>query len=133
MQNLKFPKSGRLSGNKNIQALFKSGKRIYEPPLQMVYFIRSETAAADETTRILVSVPKKNYRKAHDRNRLKRQMREAWRHSRHLLIKKKPETASENMTKALHIAFIYQSPEKQPWAVILSAMERALMILARKL
>jgi len=59
-----------LKGNKNIELLFNSGKRVSSSYLHCVYLLNNEDS------RFVVSVPKKNFSLAVDRNKLKRILRE---------------------------------------------------------
>ena len=69
-----------LKGNKNVEVLFSSGKRVSSSFLHCVYLLNKEDS------RFVVSVPKKNFSLAVDRNKLKRILREVVRkHSKDLL------------------------------------------------
>ena len=59
-----------LKGNKNINMLFSSGKRVSSSFLHCVYLLNKEDA------RYVVSVPKKNFSLAVERNKIKRLLRE---------------------------------------------------------
>ena len=58
-----------LKGYKNIDMLFGSGKRVSSSFLSCVYLLNKSDS------RFVVSVPKKNFSLAVDRNKLKRQLR----------------------------------------------------------
>ena len=62
----------RLKGKKSISQLFRKRKRLKYGVLQMVYDVSD-----DRINKMGVSVPKSKVRLAVNRNRLKRQMREA--------------------------------------------------------
>lgn len=64
-------------------------------------------------TQILISVPKRQFHHAVDRNRVKRQVREAYRHNRHLL-----SGMGQMQGKRLLIAFVWLSPAHQPSSVV---------------
>tara|TARA_B100000886_G_scaffold220504_1_gene153245 strand:- start:318 stop:638 length:321 start_codon:yes stop_codon:yes gene_type:complete len=69
-----------LKGYKNIEVLFNSGKRVSSSFLQCVYILNKEDS------RFVVSVPKKNFSFAVDRNKLKRTLREVVRkHSKEVM------------------------------------------------
>ena len=69
-----------LKGNKNIELLFNSGKRVSSSFLHCIYLLNKEDS------RFVVSVPKKNFPLAVDRNKIKRILREALRkHSKEVL------------------------------------------------
>lgn len=69
-----------LKGNKNVEVLFGSGKRVSSSFLHCIYLLNKEDS------RFVVSVPKKNFSLAVDRNKLKRILREVVRkHSQELL------------------------------------------------
>ena len=59
-----------LKGNKSVEVLFDSGKRVSSSFLHCVYLLNKEDS------RFVVSVPKKNFSLAVDRNKLKRILRE---------------------------------------------------------
>lgn len=68
-------KAERLRSRKTISLLFEKGKTISLPPIKMQWM---QTANKEEASlQFTVVVPKKNFKRAVDRNRLKRQMREA--------------------------------------------------------
>lgn len=71
-------------------------------PLRAVY-IKKGRAQGDAPVQILVSVPKKRFKHAIDRNRVKRQVREAFRQHKQLLY----EALSEH--EQLLLAFIWLS------------------------
>lgn len=91
--NFKLPASSRLKSSKAIEALFASGKSAKAFPLLMRY-----APAEVEVTKTAFAVSKRNFKRAVDRNRVKRLMREAYRLEQNRL--------SENSGQYL-ILFIY--------------------------
>lgn len=81
-----FSKKERLCGIKAIDELFDTGRTFQAPLFRAVCSI--EPAAADlASVRLLVSVAKKHFRKAVDRNLLRRRIKEAYRKHKNLLVK----------------------------------------------
>lgn len=77
-EDASFTKGERLCGIKAVSELFSGGRTINLPPLRIIYRIMP----ADEAfmpVRIMISVPKRLFRKAVDRNLIRRRIREAWR------------------------------------------------------
>ncbi len=77
MASRTFPKNEHLKSKKQIQALFHNGKAFSVFPLKVYYLIYSSAEVG--TGRVGFSVPTRHFKKAVDRNRLKRQMRETYR------------------------------------------------------
>ncbi|MDG5491054.1 ribonuclease P protein component [Psychroserpens sp. SPM9] len=72
-----YPKKEKLKSQKLIEQLFSEGKSVSAYPLRMVYL---KTSFDDDTQfKTGVSVSKRNFKKAVDRNRIKRLLREAYR------------------------------------------------------
>lgn len=97
MTSMTFKKSERLSSKKTIQELFSKGSSFYIYPFKIIYREDQETPVHQ----ILISVPKRNFKKAVHRNLLKRRIREAYRLNKHLF--KTPHK--------LQIAYIYTAKE----------------------
>lgn len=79
-------KSERLDSKKLIERLFAGENKSFPAfPLRVVYMpLTPEENVADAS--ILISVPKKRFKHAVKRNRVKRQVREAYRHNKHILL-----------------------------------------------
>ncbi len=77
-----LPKSEHLVGRNNIARLYESGKKIAEQPLLAVYL----PTPAHRQIRVLFAVPKKYFKRAVDRNRYKRLLREAYRLNKTSLV-----------------------------------------------
>lgn len=78
-----FPKSERLRKLKHIQALFSHGKSIQSYPLKMIFLPLEDDL--ESQFQVLVSVPKRGFKKAVHRNRIKRLIRESYRLQKHYL------------------------------------------------
>ena len=103
-----FPKKERLCSRKAIETLFASGNRSLTAfPLRVVY-----TPA--EETQVLISVSKRHFKHAVDRNRAKRQIGEAWRQNRSIHISPLLPDVIDAPTPSLHLAFIWLADEPQP-------------------
>lgn len=115
MTALTFRKRERMVSQRLIDDLFVGGNSrspisdqtdashsIAAFPLRVVYKLRARDRH-EAPLQMLVSVPKKHFHHAVDRNRVKRQVREAWRLHKQQLV----ETIATD--KQLLIAFIWQS------------------------
>lgn len=109
-----FPKSENLKSEKAIQALFSKGKSYNKYPIKVVYTITDDK----ESTQAGFSVPKRNFKKAVDRNRIKRQLRETYRLQKHLI--------EEKNGKKFALMFLYLSKEIPQYAQLEKAMGKLL-------
>jgi len=80
----------------------------------VVWPLRVTYLKVDEPTRVLIWAPKSLHKHAVDRNRLRRQMREAWRLN------------SADYKQGWHLSFYYMDREMQPYDRIEHAMKKAL-------
>ncbi len=95
-------KKERLSSKILIECLFSGGSKSFPAfPLRVVY-MPVEPSEQDAAASILISVPKKRFKRAVKRNLVKRQVREAYRKNKHLLL-----DALASRDKKLVIAFIW--------------------------
>lgn len=101
----------RLKSRKSIDQLFSDGQRFSQPPVRVVY--RTTTEAG---LKFGVTASSKIFKKAVDRNRVKRVMREAWR-----LQKKEFEQQLAAKGQGLHVFFIYTDKELPVYATIAKA------------
>lgn len=108
-----FKRSERLSSKKDIQELFKNGSSFYLYPFKVISLAVTNSTAHQ----VLFSVPKRNFKRAVDRNLLKRRMREAYRLHKHLL---------PTEPQVLSIAYIYTSKEIVDYASIAKPLEQSL-------
>ena len=127
MGELTFSKSERIVSNKLLEALFDKGSShsLAAFPLRAVFYMHASRTPADEPVQILVSVPKKRFKHAVDRNRVKRQVREAYRHHKQLV------TTTVDDRQCLFIAFIWQADELKPSAVVERSVVNLLGRIAR--
>lgn len=106
-------KAERLCSKKAIDALFTGtdSKSLSAYPIRIVYRHTEEAGI-----RILVSVSKKRFRHAVDRNRVKRQIREAYRLNKHRL------DDIAQASSGMDIAFIWLTDRHQPSQLVTSKM-----------
>ena len=99
-----FRKQERIVSTRLIEMLFGKGnsQSLSAYPLRAV-FLQTARRPSCAPVQILISVPKKRFKHAVDRNRVKRQVREAYRHHKQLL----EGTVAED--RQLLIAFIWLS------------------------
>ncbi|RBQ09092.1 ribonuclease P protein component [Pedobacter miscanthi] len=72
-----FRKEERLCSRKHLDLLFKNGSSFLLYPFRVSYLFIDEPAAVQ--AQVVINVPKKRYKRAVDRNLLKRRIREAYR------------------------------------------------------
>ncbi len=101
-----LPKSERLCGLKAVGELFQTGKSASAGCLRCKYLLRED----GEASRIVVSVPKRSFKRAVKRNLLKRRIRESYRRQKALL------------GPGVDILFIYTAAEVLPYEVIYADM-----------
>lgn len=114
-------KEERICSKKLINELFTgNGRSMTAFPLRVVFMKRT---IIDDQPRaaMLVSVPKRYFKHAVDRNRVKRQMREAFRHNKSII--------TQNLTddhEAVAMAFVWLTNEKFPSSEVENRMVRLL-------
>lgn len=78
MQNFKYPKKEKLKKNNEISLLFEKGKWRSSDSLKII-LLKNKPIVSIEQARFGVSVSKRYFKKAVDRNRIKRLLRECYR------------------------------------------------------
>jgi len=97
-----YPKAEKLKSKKIIDLLFSQGKSVSKFPLRLVYV---PCAFEDNVPlKMGVSVSKKHFKKATDRNYYKRVLRECYRQHKHLL--------TAYLDQQYGMMFFYQTQEK---------------------
>ena len=112
----KLSKKERLTDKKLIEELFKKGSSFSLYPLRVLYIPDPDPQGCN---RILISVPKKQFKKAVDRNKIKRRIREAYRTEKHLLNQPEPQVF-------YLIGYIYIGKESLPFREINSKLKASL-------
>lgn len=118
-------KEERLSWKRYIDLLFEKGQSFVAFPLRVVYLLVEEDMPAPVS--ILVSVPKKKFKRAVKRNHIKRLVREAYRVRKYDWVDRLTGT-----DKHLLVAFLYLDKEIHPYAVMEKAMDKAIRVIATK-
>ena len=77
MGSFSLQKKERLSKEKSIQELFTKGSSFYFHPFKVLYLTHPDPGST--VNEVLFSVPKRQFKRAVDRNKIKRRLREAYR------------------------------------------------------
>ncbi len=125
-------KQERVCSKLLIDRLFNGGKShsMSAYPLRVVYmYMQAEDIAnGDEpNTQLLVSVPKKCFKRAVKRNRVKRQVREAYRRNRSIVSEKLSDGCR------LVMAFIWLDPKLYDTAVVEVKMKNLIQRISEKI
>lgn len=121
-------KEERICSKKLINELFTgNGRSMTTFPLRVVFMKRT---IVDDQPRaaMLVSVPKRYFKHAVDRNRVKRQVREAFRRNKSII--------TQNLTddhEAVAMAFVWLTDEKFPSSEVENRMVRLLTRISESL
>ena len=97
-----YPQDEKLKSKKIIDLLFTEGKSVSKYPLRLVYV--KHDFEEDVPLKLGVSVSKKYFKNAVDRNYFKRVLRESYRLNKQLLV--------ENLDTKYCCMFFYQTKEK---------------------
>ncbi|MFT6749020.1 MAG: ribonuclease P protein component [Flavobacterium sp.] len=99
--DVSYPKKEKLKSQKHIDFLFTKGKSVSKYPLRLVY---AEIETDEKSIEFGVSVSKKNFKKAVDRNYYKRVLRECYRANKGII--------HESGKKSYAIMFFYQTKDR---------------------
>jgi ribonuclease P protein component len=113
MKGNSFSVNERLKSRKLIEKLFSEGQSFAVYPLRLVY-LKTELPEGGGPIQAAFSVSKKNFRSAVSRNRIRRQMREAYR------LKKEPLA---HLPEQFAWMILYVAKEPLPYSQIGAAME----------
>ncbi|MGM9704202.1 MAG: ribonuclease P protein component [Prevotella sp.] len=121
-----FGKSEHIVSRKTIEKLFAVGNRsMVAYPIRMVYM---PVESADMPVQVLVSVSKRHFKRAVKRNRVKRQIREAYRKHKGNVV-----MAADDAKKAYALAFIYMADRLFPSKTIDESIVKLLTRLSEKI
>ena len=104
--NFTYPKTEKLKSKITIDLLFSKGKSVSQYPLRLV-FVESDYGipqASEQKLKMGVSVSKKYFKHAVDRNYFKRVLRETYRLNKHLLV--------DRLDKPYAMMFFYQTKDR---------------------
>ncbi len=93
-------KDERLSRKKIIDELHEKGQSIKTPAIILIYHLCE--LPCDFPAQVMVTVGKRNFKRAHDRNRIKRLMREAYRKQKSIVY-----TSLQEKEKQAALLFIF--------------------------
>ena len=121
-------KKERIVSNLLIETLFGQGnsESLAAYPIRVIY-TQIEQQQDCAPVQILISVPKKRFKHAVDRNRVKRQVREAYRHHKQVLYNKVEEG------KQLLVAFVWLSDKHMPSSEVEKKIKMLLEKIAAKI
>lgn len=117
-----YPKKEKLKSQKLIEQLFSEGKSVSAFPLRMVYL---KTEFEDDVKfKTGVSTSKRNFKKAVDRNRIKRLLREAYRLNKAAYF--------NNISGSYALMILYISKDGTDFVSVETKMKQLLEVFSKK-
>mgnify|MGYP001148523699 CR=1 FL=1 len=110
-----FGKEEKLKSKKQIEQLFAEGNIVKEFPILMKFL---KTDVNEFPIKVAFSVPKRNFKLAVHRNRIKRLLRETYRLNKHILL--------NNVDDKYVIMFIYTDKTERNYTVLEEKMDTVL-------
>ena len=98
--NLSFPKRYRINSKLVFEKFIALNQNVFVYPFKCYYFF-SPLKNEKEVNDMAIAVPKRNFKKAVDRNRIKRMIREAYRINHHQFLD------AETIAKKNRVSFLF--------------------------
>lgn len=124
MPDLTLPKRERIYLRDELRELFSSRKAFISYPYRVIV---KALPRQEVPVKMMVSVPKKSFKRAVDRNRLKRLTREAYRLQKQILI----DAVNNQSDETILIGFIYIGKEIWSFERIKESVSQALTKLSQ--
>jgi ribonuclease P protein component len=123
-------KNERLKSRKQIEQLFSEGKKFVAGPFRIFFLFNRQLAAGNKQSPLQfgIGVSTKNFKKAVDRNRVKRLAREAWRLQKNEL---KEKVKTNNLE--LNVFIIYTGKELPNYILVKDKVAVVLNKLSEKI
>ena len=122
-----FGKAEKLKSRKVVEELFARGKSLNVFPIRISYKFLPPPTDEKAVFQVGVSVSKRNFKRAVDRNRIKRLLRETYRLQKRELIE-----VLKVQRRIGYVFFIYTDKQMPQYPIVFDTMSKCLEVLKRK-
>jgi len=128
----RFGKEYKLCSKKIIDDLFQNGKRLHSFPYTVIYdFV--ELPIQNVPFQMVLTVSKRTVRLAHERNKIKRHMREAIRKHKHFLEEILPHRKDNKKNLQIALFLLYTQRKPLQFDHLMKRTKKIIQILSEKL
>lgn len=127
MKAFGYHKKEKLKSRTELQAIFTTGKSFSVFPIK-VFFVEKDSTDTSVPVHAGVGVSSKHFKKAVDRNRIKRLLREAYR-----LEKQSLHEAIVTQSKTISVFFLYLEKELPDYTLVREKMKEGIEKLIKRI